>query len=360
MINGLRDYLARLDDRREDELPSAERLGSEMKRSRNLLSRSIKYRSRKRYLSADLMRDSLGWSLNAHIEAHLGFFNNYSDQLNKEVIACSDKKKRESLKSAIELSKSFDPLRQLVIYVILLELCQSAEINEQLRFRFCSGIILGSIMLTHPNAFYCISPELFEALSQTNPPQQLTAINLFANQGFILTPDTQCAIYFHSVNEESGKSSNTKSMAFALWEDGGFSYRMFDLDDTTAESQDVVSPDQSAKDRVKAHQNLFLNLIYLLSQHPELIGQEHGSTSTINTVKGFGSDRGTQSVKLNMPIMIGGSYRIKKEKSSGNGTHASPVAHWRRGHWRQQPIGSKDNPGIKNIWIEPVLVNAGV
>ena len=43
--------------------------------------------------------------------------------------------------------------------------------------------------------------------------------------------------------------------------------------------------------------------------------------------------------------------------NGGNG-HASPHAHWRRGHWRNQPVG----PGRRDrklTWIRPSLVNAG-
>jgi len=43
----------------------------------------------------------------------------------------------------------------------------------------------------------------------------------------------------------------------------------------------------------------------------------------------------------------------------GNGTHASPRLHWRRGHVRRQPYGTGRGQR-KLIWIEPVLVGAGV
>lgn len=38
------------------------------------------------------------------------------------------------------------------------------------------------------------------------------------------------------------------------------------------------------------------------------------------------------------------------------GTHASPVGHWRRGHWRQQPHG-EGNKLRRLIWIKPARVN---
>ena len=38
------------------------------------------------------------------------------------------------------------------------------------------------------------------------------------------------------------------------------------------------------------------------------------------------------------------------------GTHDSPEPHWRRGHWRNQPYGSRANPSYKRIHLKPVYV----
>lgn len=56
------------------------------------------------------------------------------------------------------------------------------------------------------------------------------------------------------------------------------------------------------------------------------------------------------------PNFIGHSYRTKYDPGA-HGTHKSPGMHWRIGHTRNQRHG-KDNVFIKQIWIEPVLVNA--
>ena len=67
------------------------------------------------------------------------------------------------------------------------------------------------------------------------------------------------------------------------------------------------------------------------------------------------------------PNIIGRRYKIKREvprvgpdgkfiiTQREHGTHASPRAHWRRGHMRQQPIGT-GRKERKEIWIEPVFV----
>jgi hypothetical protein len=61
------------------------------------------------------------------------------------------------------------------------------------------------------------------------------------------------------------------------------------------------------------------------------------------------------------PNIIGEGYAPKHVVSthaSGNGTHARPRMHWRRGHFRNQAYG----PGMKEhhvIWMEPMLIAAG-
>jgi len=46
-------------------------------------------------------------------------------------------------------------------------------------------------------------------------------------------------------------------------------------------------------------------------------------------------------------------------KSTNHNEHSSPITHWRRGHWRNQPCGEKLQDS-KIIWIQPTLINATV
>jgi hypothetical protein len=69
------------------------------------------------------------------------------------------------------------------------------------------------------------------------------------------------------------------------------------------------------------------------------------------------------------PNIIGGKYKAKREvpriTSEGTfafdqtqpGTHAAPLMHWRRGHFRMHAYGAGYKLH-KQLWIEPVLVNA--
>jgi hypothetical protein len=58
------------------------------------------------------------------------------------------------------------------------------------------------------------------------------------------------------------------------------------------------------------------------------------------------------------PNFIGEHFRITYENPAPTGTHRSPHAHWRRGHWRNQWHGPHLLL-IKRIWIRPVFVGLG-
>jgi hypothetical protein len=55
------------------------------------------------------------------------------------------------------------------------------------------------------------------------------------------------------------------------------------------------------------------------------------------------------------PNYIGRKYLYEKTKESKGGSHQSPRAHWRRGHYRNQRHGEQRSQ-TKIIWIEPILV----
>lgn len=55
------------------------------------------------------------------------------------------------------------------------------------------------------------------------------------------------------------------------------------------------------------------------------------------------------------PLFIGKDYQY--QKASDDGTGINKATHWRRGFYRWQPYGTRDNPQYKLLWIEPTLVN---
>lgn len=84
--------------------------------------------------------------------------------------------------------------------------------------------------------------------------------------------------------------------------------------------------------------------------------------SRADVVEAGGIERKPKKGKpaLYRPQYIGKGYKIKKgTRGPQGGTHASPRLHWRRGHWRIQPYGSKDLPSYRRQWIDSCLVGEG-
>ena len=110
--------------------------------------------------------------------------------------------------------------------------------------------------------------------------------------------------------------------------------------------------------------NLVLNILFLLNSSDSTFVSDVLPSETISEFaqsKGFGKKNNIPSPKY--PRWIGKNYKIKSERSptAENGTHSSPRTHWRRGHWRCiEPGEDKRWKESKQLWIEPVLINAGV
>lgn len=99
---------------------------------------------------------------------------------------------------------------------------------------------------------------------------------------------------------------------------------------------------------------LLCKLFLVLNSAPKHLPEELNPhrTNTNGTRTGRAKCKGG----LWQPVFIGASFHPTFEPN-GNGHHASPRMHWRRGHIRQQRWG-KDNALVRTVWIEPVLVNA--
>lgn len=68
--------------------------------------------------------------------------------------------------------------------------------------------------------------------------------------------------------------------------------------------------------------------------------------------------RGSSKKQKLTPYIIGQDYRVKSEPNPDASNTAQPYrTHWRRGFYRWQPYGDREQPEYKLIWIEPVLVN---
>jgi len=100
--------------------------------------------------------------------------------------------------------------------------------------------------------------------------------------------------------------------------------------------------------------NLTVNILLALSAEPELLIREQ----MLKPAK----KKGKTVVKSAAwkPNFIGQHFRIVYEDQNlPPGSHRSPHAHWRRGHWRNQHHGP-GNALVKRIRINPVFVGLGM
>jgi hypothetical protein len=95
--------------------------------------------------------------------------------------------------------------------------------------------------------------------------------------------------------------------------------------------------------------NAAVGVILAMTYRPDLLTREviHHWQHRDPTKRG--------NVSFWTPNIIGRDYQILG--GHGNGTHASPRMHWRRGHFRNQAcgVGRKDH---RQVWLEPMLVAA--
>ena len=115
---------------------------------------------------------------------------------------------------------------------------------------------------------------------------------------------------------------------------------------------DKIYRDMSAGDLAR----LIVNTLMLITYQPSLVNVEKSSTS------GLGFNK--KSLDDPMPVRwLGKGFCDNKAQSSSSssqktcgGTHASPRAHWRRGHWHGYRYG-EGRKTLKRKWVQPVYVN---
>lgn len=117
-------------------------------------------------------------------------------------------------------------------------------------------------------------------------------------------------------------------------------YTNIALDKTTVEEDQVM---------VGKLTTLSVNILLAMTAEPELVSPE----SVIRPERKVSGKILRRA--LWQPHIIGENFRIHYESHAPTGTHRSPHAHWRCGHWRNQRHGPQ-NTLMKRIWIRPVFV----
>lgn len=95
--------------------------------------------------------------------------------------------------------------------------------------------------------------------------------------------------------------------------------------------------------------NLGINILLAMTAEPEIVSREQ-MLRPARWVNGEIRDRA-----LWEPNFVGRNFRIQYDRHSPQGSHRSPHAHWRIGHWRNQRHGPQ-NTLVKRIWIKPIFV----
>lgn len=96
---------------------------------------------------------------------------------------------------------------------------------------------------------------------------------------------------------------------------------------------------------------LIMHTVLIMQYQPELLSTTPAPTA------GFGFSE--KKIKTNsLPIRwLGRNYRRQRSSSASTGAHASPCAHWRKGHWHHFRYG-KGREKLRLKWVEPVFVNS--
>lgn len=101
---------------------------------------------------------------------------------------------------------------------------------------------------------------------------------------------------------------------------------------------------------LEAMSQIVFNLVLIMQSRPEYVE----ALSVNGVIKN--KQTGAKETIYN-PRWVGKNYHIVRDRTSSGGTHASPHAHWRRGHWREQAVGPRGLKQHKRILIDPIWVD---
>lgn len=99
--------------------------------------------------------------------------------------------------------------------------------------------------------------------------------------------------------------------------------------------------------------NLVLQILLILTYQPELVEAVTITEGRRQHSKGF-RPTSQEENQARYPRWLGKNYKSKVERKT-SGTHASPVSHWRKGHWKRVVYG-QGRTERRLTWIAPVRV----
>lgn len=242
--------------------------------------------------------------------------------------------------------------------------------------------VLVDVLRDKPPTYY-LTPDIEEAASNTNVPQfeweelPFNSVNLFTKHGtciavrlerieemdnpdfFRKNLDRVCKSREMDVNAFDAKLAATcvffqhrkrrsEQMYLTLVAPFGSFKDIIYISPYAIGFADDISVQDHSLD-IGAVSRLIINSILLIKHQPSLVKVESSSQRGI----GFNC----QTAEGPMPVRwLGKGFSNSKSKASSGDSHASPRAHWRRGHWHGYRYG-EGRKTLKRKWVQPVYVN---
>lgn len=259
-------------------------------------------------------------------------------------------------------------------------------------------ILVEHVLSDPPAPLYWVSPNLLEALMQTDISEEIAidqleiviknAVFVFP-RGAILTPDGESMDFLLARQFDDGEGFAPlayKNLTFGLTNvDGkkigarGKTTIWSSITSTGIAYGGHINIDSEQKRLIRGKQHLpeeysddereqekvfvqdtvhtlILKLLLFLHMRPDFV--EPGSLLQSGCKPGQKLGKAKQFDQLWSPNWIGRTYQPRIDRGSGTGTHASPRMHWRRGHSKRVLVGPREKGQRKWVWIEPTLVAA--
>jgi len=243
-------------------------------------------------------------------------------------------------------------------------------------------------MLQSNTPTYYLTGEITEAAQNTKiPPVEsdeapFKSLNIFTPDGLTAAVKIQSMSDMHGSIEERYRWDNAAKKAGVPFnpldaqvtfssvifvEDkkiNGFRQLVLDLVPPSGENKDTLvatahsfgyasncpGKDQYTCRSLQEIARLIVNTVLLIKHQPSLITVEKSATSAL----GFSNKPSDDP----MPVRwLGKTFSNDRTGSRSTGGHASPRAHWRRGHWHGYRYG-EGRKTLRRKWVQPVYVNS--
>ena len=250
-----------------------------------------------------------------------------------------------------------------------------------------NSVLIG--MLEKKAPAYYLTDEIINAACNTNVPEisgkeiPFNNLNLFTPDGLCMAVNIvsicECYNTEHlpaQLQEAAGKAgvqidtAGVEVMITAVIfadhvEDKGYASTELNLFPSSRKDKDLIFCSKNKVgyardyDNTKIHRDmtvgqltrLIANTIMLINYQPSLVTAQRSNSP------GLGFNK--KSSDEPMPVRwLGKNFSNNRTKSSAGsgGSHASPRAHWRRGHWHGYRYG-EGRKILKRKWVQPVYVN---